>query len=318
MVSAGRVIRRNHSIRRLAFLVATFLVSEAAGAGGPDRQSLRELAGLGFTEKSHSEFHFHLGVPQLWLAEHLADFEDAHGDVSRWASAMGFAAGDYGPVPVVVFNTRDEYTAYASRIGLAVGDAAGFYAVDQDLLLFVRHEFAPAMQLIIRHEVAHAVLYRMGVHRREVRSPPWLVEGLACLFEVDQKEGAARLLPNPWRLADVGPLVQTGNRHGHRRGMMVTQRIQELISRTWPLDEGDGPHSGRYALASSLVFFLNETNKDGLKQYLQMINARPAETAFTPAVARSEFSTAFGPPDAEFVRRWGTHVQGILADGRSP
>lgn len=305
----------NHSFALAALLV----LAGAKGVAADDRQIARDIADLRLRAQATERFHFHLGVPEAWLSLHLGHFEDAHRDVSRWGREMGFTAEDERPIPVVVFKTRVEFEDFSKRIGLGVGgDAAGFYAVDHDVLLFVWNEFAPAMQITIRHEVAHAVLYRLGVHRRDLRNSPWLVEGLACMFEVDQKEGSAGLNPNPWRLADLRPLFRPGSRCDHRKGMMATQAIHDLIGRTWPLDEGDRPHQRRYAEAYALAYYLCETNPEGMKRYLAASNSRPADIALTPAVARSEFSAAFGPLEWEFIRGWLDFTQQRLPDDTLP
>lgn len=306
-----RISMRSHALTAVLILVGS------QGYAADDGRIARELDGLGFAELATQRFHLHFEVQESWVSVNLVHFEDAHADVTRWARKIGFEAGNERPIQVVLFKSREHFAKFADRIGLSCGDVAGFYAVDEDLLLFAWNEFAPAMQVVIRHEVAHAVLYRLGVHRRDMRNPPWLVEGLACIFEVDQKEGSAGLSPNPWRFADMSPLFQP-QRCGTRIVSVNRQTLQDLVGRTWPLDEGEGPHQRHYAQAYALAYYLCETNPEGMKRYLAASNSRPADIALTPAVARSEFSAAFGPLEWEFIRGWLGFTQPLLPDDTPP
>ena len=45
-------------------------------------------------------------------------------------------------------------------------------------------------RLVLRHEAAHQLFYRFGVHQRSAANPVWLVEGLACQFETSAGPGA--------------------------------------------------------------------------------------------------------------------------------
>ncbi len=66
-------------------------------------------------------------------------------------------------------------------------------------------------RFVIQHEAAHQLLFNLGLHVRGADNPSWLVEGLACQFEVPQANQAGLLKRiNHLRLADFRDALGVG------------------------------------------------------------------------------------------------------------
>lgn len=169
-------------------------------------------------------------------------------------------------------------------------------------------------QLVIQHEVAHQVLYNIGVHTAGAQNPTWLAEGLACLFETPPgSKGAGFTAVNQARLRDFrvcltakssDQLPQAGNLvHAYRSGELVP--LKQLIGDAAFLVRGGNPHiANHYAQAWSLVFYLQRTQQKAFARYIQTIAQRRPEDRFTEQQEIEAFEAVFGPIDARFEQRW--------------
>lgn len=163
-------------------------------------------------------------------------------------------------------------------------------------------------RLVVRHEVAHQVLYNIGVHVRDAENPAWLVEGLACQFEVP----AAGAIPdvNPFRLADLREALRlppsaktiTFAEYQSAVGRRVVPLV-DLIHDGKSLAPNDPYAAFRYAQAWSLVYYLLHERREHFSWYLRHLGRRLPGEAITRERDRAEFENAFGPPlvDLDFV-----------------
>jgi hypothetical protein len=178
--------------------------------------------------------------------------------------------------------------------------------------------------LVVRHEIAHHVLFHVGVHRRHEADPDWLVEGLACLFENPPLANQRGPAVNPFRLADLrsalgcGELGVRTTRLADRFAQAVQSgrllRLPELISGRDLLDP-TGPHAAsRYAQSWSLVWFLRCKHNESFSRYIGKLAGSSSSTPWPARLAREQFETAFGAVDRAFVERWLQFVD----EGASP
>lgn len=142
---------------------------------------------------------------------------------------------------------------------------------------------------VFRHELAHLVLFNIGVQTPAMRDRRWLQEGLAMQFE-------APTVVNRYRAADFLALDVD-------RALPL---CRSLISDPTPLAPGARNSANAYSAAWAVVFFLSSEDPQGFALYLS-----------APALPRDRelaaFEESFGPLDAAFVER----CRKTLADAQS-
>jgi len=135
------------------------------------------------------------------------------------------------------------------------------------------------------HEGAHQLAFNLGVHKRGGRYPPWLVEGLAANFEM---EDTAR---------PFGPY--TKNLSLRRRNLLKlhergkTAPLKEFVAARRPRDPQPGELGLIYSQGWGLFRFLLHNYPGKLQGYLQGFTAEGAERP-SPQVFRRRFEKAFG------------------------
>ena len=142
---------------------------------------------------------------------------------------------------------------------------------------------------VFRHELAHLVLFNIGVQTPDMRDRRWLQEGLAMQFE-------APTVVNRYRAADFLALdVET-----------TLALCRSLISDPTPLAPGAQNSAQAYSAAWAVVFFLSSEHPQLFALYLT-----------APALPRDRelaaFEESFGPLDVAFVER----CQKTIADAQS-
>ena len=143
-------------------------------------------------------------------------------------------------------------------------------------------------QTVFRHEIAHQVLFNLGLETSGPNRRRWLAEGLAMQFETPRP-------PNVYRLDDF---LEAGKR-------------PEPISVRTLLTSADcmGPGAARlqdgYATAWALVHYLRERYPEELRRYLGAALATTAPSNDRAELAR--FETAFGAVNVEFEYRFRTY-----------
>ncbi len=179
-------------------------------------------------------------------------------------------------------------------------------------------------RFVIQHEAAHQMLFNMGVHVAGADNPVWLVEGLACQFEVPQP-GSGKLLRglNRMRLRDLRQaLAAPPERVALTDGMLADARaagrwvsVDELITNGHLFDQADGHVVLRYAQAWGLVFFLHREYRERFGEYLVQLQSRRPGAAVAAVNERDEFRSFFGDPDARFERKWMTYMLKLRLSG---
>ena len=181
-------------------------------------------------------------------------------------------------------------------------------------------------RLIIRHEAAHQILFNMGVHVYGGQNPGWLVEGLACQFEVGQRVGAAGLQNvNQPRLADFREafgMTPTDRRLPPGRSSAAFDdgrfvRIPDLIS-DGELFQRGGPHlASYYAQAWGLVFYLQRTHPEKFSTYVRLIAQRRPGVRTDRNGELRDFTSIFGPIGRTFEREWVSFILAQPFDRRA-
>ena len=135
------------------------------------------------------------------------------------------------------------------------------------------------------HEGAHQLAFNLGVHQRGGRYPPWLVEGLAANFEMEDTARA------------FGPY--TKNLSLRRRNLLKlhergkTAPLKEFVAGRRPRDPQPGELGLIYSQGWGLFRFLLHNYPGKLQGYLQGFTAEGAERP-SPQVFRRRFEKAFG------------------------
>jgi len=189
---------------------------------------------------------------------------------------------------------------------------------DLNRLRIQRDNYIEAInQLVVQHEVAHQVLFNLGVHRRGAMNPTWLVEGLACLFEPPPSGGSAGLgRVNQYRLVNLRQvLAPTGDAADAKRdqlqdaydnGRLVS--LMQLVADSRLFSTARANVEASYAQAWSLVFYLQRKHRDKLSEYLRRVADRPIGKEFSPVDEFNLFEDVFGPIDENFERKWITYI----------
>jgi hypothetical protein len=171
--------------------------------------------------------------------------------------------------------------------------------------------------LVVQHEVAHQVFYSLGLHARGGDNPPWLVEGLACLFETPAgPDGTGIGAVNQDRLVNLHEAL-TGSRrpvkatyedyqNAVQAGRVVSLR-QLVTDKTLFQTAGENA-ANHYAQAWSLVHYLQRRRGEAFGEYLTVMAKRPADRGYTAEQELMQFEYVFGPIDEKFERQWLEYI----------
>ena len=196
----------------------------------------------------------------------------------------------------------------------APGDLISVRAIAGHIMSLRRQEEAIARyfnQFVFQHEVAHHVLFDLEVHDRSGSNPPWLVEGLACQFEVAQPDPRGRLSGvNPMRLADLRDLFRLGPDDRTMTADQIERAAREghwvpmhrLVSDGDAFAGAGGGSEQRYAQAWGLVYFLHNHKREAFAGYLQELMSRSVTKSASSNAPAVDFRRFFGQPDAAFER----------------
>ena len=148
------------------------------------------------------------------------------------------------------------------------------------------------------HEGAHQLAFNLGVQRRGGRYPPWLGEGLAANFEM-QDAGKS-----------FGPY--TKNLSLRRRSLLKlyerdkTAALDEFVAGRRPRDPQPGELGLIYSQGWGLFRFLLLNYPGKLQGYLESFAAEGAGRP-SPQVFRRRFEKAFGPL-SKVEKSWGAFL----------
>jgi hypothetical protein len=259
------------------------------------------------------------------------------------------------PLPVLLFNRNADFERYARTVGFADASAPGFYHAGSNIAAFcnvldlpkVREisrridqaqsqrdpptppERIPESQsqrdafvevfnrLVVQHEAAHQVLFNIGVLLRDADNPEWLMEGLACQFEVLPREAESDGHPvNQMRLADFRDAVgvppcstlvdEQSLRNSLSEGRLVP--LADLVAGAKIVTPDAAKTVFRYAQAWALVDYLCRTRPDSFAAYLRLIAARPRNEPADKQHRTDKFALAFGPLNESFEHAWVGYV----------
>ncbi|HSW45159.1 MAG TPA: DUF1570 domain-containing protein [Phycisphaerae bacterium] len=177
---------------------------------------------------------------------------------------------------------------------------------------------------VIQHETAHQVLYNARVHARGASNPPWLVEGLACLFETPPgKTGAGFAAINQLRLQDFRNAVAGDGPAGNLNAADFLEAVEagriasprEIVLKPELLRRPGPNRATHYAAAWALTTYLQRVHGNKLAGCLQEIARRTPGRNVTPQEELELFERHFGPMDETFLRRFATYLLNLPVIG---
>ena len=148
------------------------------------------------------------------------------------------------------------------------------------------------------HEGAHQLAFNMGLHKRGGRYPPWVVEGLAANFEMQDAS------------KPFGPYSK--NLSLRRRGLLKllergkTLPLKDFVAMRKPRDPQPGELGLIYSQGWGLFRFLLLHYPGKLQGYLESFTAEGSERP-SPEVFRRRFEKAFGP-FSKVEKSWGAFL----------
>jgi hypothetical protein len=233
-------------------------------------------------------------------------FEDLYNRFGHYFRVRGFTLQEpICPLVAIVFRDEAEYFRYATASGTPMRPGAlGHYdPASNRVLLFditagsKKANWSENAETII-HEATHQTAFNVGVHRRFVAAPRWMVEGLATMFE-------AR---GVWNAQDDHTQADRVNRAQLAAFKKYLARRQPGALAT--LLTSDQPFQsdveGAYAEAWALSFYLCETQPRLYAAYLAKTADRPLFSDYQPAERMADFQSVFGNDlklfDAKFLR----------------
>ncbi|UCE58361.1 MAG: DUF1570 domain-containing protein [Phycisphaerales bacterium] len=317
--------------------------SEVVARTIADRAEATLAAALRFCESVGFEVKSLDARLHLWLFDQLADF-------TRYRNSVGLdeapRAGFYSPEKnlTTLVNTMSlpevvRITEWIRQAKIELKEAStsppGEQGIrsEQDTLqkrteTLQRHRDAIVDRfnhLVLQHEVAHQVFFNFGLHVRGADNPQWLLEGLACQFEVSQ--GEEPRFPgnlNHLRLADLRGALKidsgiTACSDAVYEAALNSRRLAslaDLISNPKTLTDSQQNARYRYAQAWGLVLYLSRKHRTSFADYLHRLSQRRPGELISRQREVDEFTAAFGPPDKQHDLVWLDYVL-RLTRGRS-
>ena len=140
------------------------------------------------------------------------------------------------------------------------------------------------------HEAVHQVGFNTGMHPRFVRSPMWVLEGLAMFHEVpDQRNRDVG-----W---SIGPHVNHYRLNHLRQYLFARHHMESPIIRMIQDDRlFTRPETAldNYALAWGLFYYLERRRPRELAAYLRLLQSKTADSEDTAESRLRDFESAFG------------------------
>ncbi|OWY72989.1 hypothetical protein B7486_01185 [cyanobacterium TDX16] len=167
---------------------------------------------------------------------------------------------------------------------------------------YARNSAKHRNRMIVQHEVAHQLLYNFQVHRRGVRHPKWLIEGLATLFEPPPtSRGAGFNIINQGRLEDMRGFLEKNN----------ATDFKTMLTEPGQLYGNDDQLTRGYAHAWAMAQFVTRQRPEQFKKYVDLLNARQPGAAVDAEQELSDFESIFGKVDAPFIKRWKQYIMNL-------
>jgi hypothetical protein len=149
------------------------------------------------------------------------------------------------------------------------------------------------------HELIHQLVAESGLALRHGSFPYWLHEGLAMQFEVIRGG----------RWAGIGRVNALRLTEWRRSGSSA--RLTPLLR---DRDFGQGYHSGPYAQAWALVYFLRKAHPDSFASWLEMLRASTTETKTNSERFMATFRSCFGADFDALDAEWHAYLRQLLAN----
>ena len=329
-------------------------------------EALLALAGEGYKIKKTQHFIIAYNGKYEHVLRLVGRVEGVYRAILRFRAGIG--ASDSPPptgLPILFFDSFEDYRDFARTLGENVEALAGFYHHGTNTAFFYNTLTRPDVQefnarieglreqlaglgrgslgqsnalrrqmtawriqrdafvervnrLVIQHEVAHHCLFNGQVHSRTVQNPDWLVEGLACQFEVPQSASYGGLGSiNYERLKDVRNAfeleksilapTQKQRRVAFESGRFLP--LTELIGDARVMSSRKDPNQiDRYAQSWSLVLYLQRKHRQPFAIYMTSIRSRSAGASFDKKGEVAAFESAFGPLDEAFEDDWIRYI----------
>jgi len=148
-------------------------------------------------------------------------------------------------------------------------------------------------RLVVQHEVAHHVLFNIGLHAVGEANPRWFSEGLAMMFETPPSRSGG---------AGIGAINQT--RLGDWLELESEKKLvslRELVSKPELILPTNPDAIDAYAQSWALVHYLQRNKRADLVKYIDLIRQRKEERVYSPDEEIATFEKAFGPLDDRFA-----------------
>jgi hypothetical protein len=222
-------------------------------------------------------------------------FEDLYNRFEHYFRVRGFklSAPEY-PLVAVVFRNQDEYYKHAAASGTPMRpNTLGHYdPTSNRVFLFDVTAGGSGIDwsenaATIIHEATHQTAHNVGVHKRFIATPRWVVEGLATMFEArgvwnKQYDQSQSDRINRGRLDEFREFVKSRRQPGSLATFITSDNAYQ------------SDPSGAYAEGWALSFYLCETQPRLYAEYLKKTADRPLFSDYTAAERMADFQEVFG------------------------
>ncbi len=299
----------------------------------PNEDSIAEMMRIaGKKAKRHDTDHFVLVyTSERKLAIELASrMESIYKWVIRYQEMLGIPIRrpDY-KLEQYFFGTYKEYQDYmALDLGAVLPGALGFYQRETNRSAFFDMQDEPGIaelkkQLaqpgvdwrqrqyitnrvkrytdfynltVIQHECAHHIHFNSGVFPKRGDMPRWLVEGLACMFELPPTDAGGSLgAVNHARLDEFRKIYGT-----------TPERLGEL--RLFIVDNSQFRGGMSYSLGWALHQYMWKRHRKNYAKYMQIMAALEDDQEVDRTRRQQEFEDLFGAVDEAWVKKFVEYV----------
>lgn len=239
-------------------------------------------------------------------------FEDLYKRFEHYFRVRGFSLDEPAyPLVAIVFRDENEYHRHAAATGTPMrpGTLGHYDPVSNRVFLFdvtanaSGADWSENADTII-HEATHQTAYNVGIHRRFIGAPRWLIEGLATMFEAPgvwnaRYDNAQADRVNRGRLAGFRDYAATRRQAGALRSLLSSdQAFRSDID-------------GAYAEAWALSFYLCETQPRLYAKYLAKTADRPLFSDYAAAERMADFEEIFGSEMKMFETKFLRYMQTV-------
>lgn len=274
----------------------------------------RLLKELGKDFEAAGTVHYLVLAPKGRAKKFAAIFEDVYRTLSSHFSARRFRIKKpQYPLVAIVFPTRLAFLDYARRDGVnAVGMAGYYHRLTNRVALYdtrgpnsaarepadgnTRTAYGRLTGMrgvqsqlfdIIVHEGTHQAAFNTGLHARLSRTPKWVVEGMATVFEapgIRNRSGrrGARSRINRDQYLRFRNFMKSRRKDNSLEAFLAS----DTMFHRSVLDA--------YAQSWALSFYLIENRSNEYSRYLRLVAERNPLTDYTKKQRLDDFKKAFG------------------------